>query len=111
MCLHDLSPEDKKILVSAIKARDEIVGGTGDGSNGPLALKEAHVGFSRGIAGTEVAKEASDIILMDYNLSLIVSAIMWGCCINDTEKVPAVPGLRQYHCCRHYIRHRCGFKL
>ena len=80
------SPEDKKILVSAIKARGEIVGVTGDGSNDSLALKEAHVGFSMGIAGTEVAKEASDIILMDDNFSSIVSAIMWGRCVNDAVK-------------------------
>ena len=43
----------------------------------------AHVGFSRGIVGTEVAKEASDIILMEDNFSSIVKAIMWGHCVND----------------------------
>jgi len=59
---------------------------TGDGSNDSLALKEAHVGFSMGITGTEVAKEASDIILMDDNFSSIVSAIMWGRCVNDAVK-------------------------
>ena len=80
------SPEDKKILVAALKARGEIVGVTGDGSNDSLALKEAHVGFSMGIAGTEVAKEASDIILMDDNFSSIVSAIMWGRCVNDAVR-------------------------
>jgi len=51
-----------------------------------LAPKEAHVGFSMGIAGTDVAKEASDIILMDNNLSSIVSAIMWGRCVYDAVK-------------------------
>lgn len=80
------SPEDKRILVAALKARGEIVGVTGDGSNDSLALKEAHVGFSMGIAGTEVAKEASDIILMDDNFASIVSAIMWGRCVNDAVK-------------------------
>lgn len=62
------------------------MGVTGDGSNDSLALKEAHVGFSMGIAGTEVAKEASDIILMDDNFKSIVSAIMWGRCVNDAVK-------------------------
>ena len=60
----------------AIKARGEIVGVTGNGSNDSLALKEAHIGFSMGITGTEVVKEASDIILMDDNFSLIVGTIM-----------------------------------
>jgi P-type E1-E2 ATPase len=69
------SPEDK-ILVSAIKARGEIIGVTGDGSDDSLALQEARVGFSIGIAGTEVAKEASYIILMDDHFSSIVSVIM-----------------------------------
>ena len=74
------SPEDKKILVSKLKAMGEVVGVTGDGTNDGPALKTANVGFSMGIAGTEVAKEASDIILMDDNFSSIVSAIMWGRC-------------------------------
>ena len=54
----------------------------GDGTNDGPALKTAHVGFSTGIAGTEVAKEVSDIILMDDNFSSIVKAIMWGRCVN-----------------------------
>jgi magnesium-transporting ATPase (P-type) len=58
-------------------------GVTGDGTNDGPAHKTAHVGFSMGIAGTEVAKEASDIILMDDNFSSIVKAIMWGRCVND----------------------------
>lgn len=55
-------------------------------SIGRPALKTANVGFSMGIAGTEVAKEASDIILMDDNFASIVSAIMWGRCVNDSVK-------------------------
>ena len=80
------SPEDKKILVEKIKSLGEIVGVTGDGTNDGPALKTAHVGFSMGIAGTEVAKEASDIILMDDNFSSIVKAIMWGRCVNDAVR-------------------------
>jgi len=80
------SPEDKKILVETLKMIGEIVGVTGDGTNDGPALKTAHVGFSMGIAGTEVAKEASDIILMDDNFSSIVKAIMWGRCVNDAVR-------------------------
>jgi len=80
------SPEDKKILVEKLKSLGEIVGVTGDGTNDGPALKTANVGFSMGIAGTEVAKEASDIILMDDNFSSIVKAIMWGRCVNDAVR-------------------------
>jgi Ca2+-transporting ATPase len=80
------SPEDKKILVETLKKIGEIVSVTGDGTNDGPALKIANVGFSMGIAGTEVAKEASDIILMDDNFSSIVKAIMWGRCVNDSVR-------------------------
>ena len=80
------SPEDKKRLVDTLKHLGEVVGVTGDGTNDSPALKSANVGFSMGIAGTEVAKEASDIILMDDNFASIVSAIMWGRCVNDSVK-------------------------
>ncbi|MBW0497407.1 hypothetical protein O181_037122 [Austropuccinia psidii MF-1] len=80
------SPEDKKRLVSYLKFMGEVCAVTGDGTNDGPALKAAHVGFSMGISGTEVAKEASDIILMDDNFSSIVSAIMWGRCVNDSVK-------------------------
>jgi P-type Ca2+ transporter type 2C len=80
------SPEDKRILVETLKELGDIVGVTGDGTNDGPALKTAHVGFSMGIAGTEVAKEASDIILMDDNFSSIVKAIMWGRCVNDSVR-------------------------
>ncbi|KAF9565395.1 calcium-translocating P-type ATPase [Agrocybe pediades] len=80
------SPEDKKILVETLKKIGEVVGVTGDGTNDGPALKTANVGFSMGIAGTEVAKEASDIILMDDNFSSIVKAIMWGRCVNDAVR-------------------------
>ncbi|THH15336.1 hypothetical protein EW146_g5119 [Bondarzewia mesenterica] len=80
------SPEDKRILVETLKDLGDVVGVTGDGTNDGPALKTAHVGFSMGIAGTEVAKEASDIILMDDNFSSIVKAIMWGRCVNDAVR-------------------------
>ncbi|KAJ9292544.1 hypothetical protein DTO271G3_8701 [Paecilomyces variotii] len=80
------SPEDKRILVARLKKLGETVAVTGDGTNDAPALKTADVGFSMGIAGTEVAKEASDIILMDDNFTSIVKAISWGRTVNDAVK-------------------------
>jgi Ca2+-transporting ATPase len=80
------SPEDKRILVETLKELGDIVGATGEGTNDGPALKTAHVGFAMGIAGTEVAKEASDIILMDDNFFSLVKAIMWGRCVNDSVR-------------------------
>ncbi|CAH0042136.1 unnamed protein product [Clonostachys rhizophaga] len=80
------SPEDKRILVKTLRSLGEIVAVTGDGTNDAPALKAADIGFSMGIAGTEVAKEASDIILMDDNFSSIVKALAWGRAINDSVK-------------------------
>jgi len=80
------SPEDKRILVETLRSLGEIVGVTGDGMNDGPALKTANVGFSMGIAGTEVAKETSDIILMDDNFASIVKVIMWSRCVNDAVR-------------------------
>lgn len=80
------SPEDKKILVTQLKKLGETVAVTGDGTNDAAALRTADVGFSMGITGTEVAKEASDIILMDDNFTSIVRAIAWGRTVNDAVK-------------------------
>lgn len=80
------SPDDKRELVKRLKELGETVAVTGDGTNDAPALKTADVGFSMGIAGTEVAKEASAIILMDDNFASIVKAIMWGRAVNDAVK-------------------------
>jgi Ca2+-transporting ATPase len=80
------SPEDKRILVRRLKDLDETVAVTGDGTNDGPALKTADVGFSMGITGTEVAKEASSIVLMDDNFASIVKALQWGRTINDAVK-------------------------
>jgi Ca2+-transporting ATPase len=80
------SPEDKRILVKRLKDKNETVAVTGDGTNDAPALKMADVGFSMGIAGTEVAKEASAIILMDDNFTSIVKALKWGRAVNDAVK-------------------------
>eukprot|EP01087_Luapelamoeba_hula_P022590 TRINITY_DN813_c0_g1_i1.p2 TRINITY_DN813_c0_g1~~TRINITY_DN813_c0_g1_i1.p2 ORF type:complete len:988 (-),score=216.19 TRINITY_DN813_c0_g1_i1:69-3032(-) len=78
------SPADKYTLVTRLKAYGHVVAVTGDGTNDAPALSAAHVGFAMGIAGTEVAKEASDIILMDDNFSSIVKAVMWGRNVYDS---------------------------
>ena len=80
------SSEDKRILVETLKELGDIVGFTGGGTNDVPALKTAHVGFSMGIAGTKVAKEASDIILMDNAFPSIVNAITRGRCVNDSVR-------------------------
>jgi P-type Ca2+ transporter type 2C len=80
------SPEDKRLLVKTLKNLGETVAVTGDGTNDAPALKAADIGFSMGIAGTEVAKEASAIVLMDDNFSSIIKGIMWGRAVNDAVK-------------------------
>ena len=71
-------PEDKLRLVSILKNKGYIVGVTGDGVNDSLALKRSDVGVSMGQTGTDVAKEASDIVLADDNFSTLVTAIEEG---------------------------------
>ncbi|XP_073501329.1 plasma membrane calcium-transporting ATPase 2 isoform X5 [Phyllobates terribilis] len=83
------SPTDKHTLVKGIidstqLEQRQVVAVTGDGTNDGPALKKADVGFAMGIAGTDVAKEASDIILTDDNFSSIVKAVMWGRNVYDS---------------------------
>lgn len=80
------SPEDKRVLVKTLKEMKDVVAVTGDGTNDAPALKLADVGFSMGISGTEVAREASDIILMTDDFSAIVNAIKWGRCVSVSIK-------------------------
>jgi P-type E1-E2 ATPase len=76
-------PEDKYLLVTGLREMGDVVAVTGDGTNDAPALKKANVGFAMGQAGTEVAKHAADIILMDDNFASIVKACMWGRNIYD----------------------------
>lgn len=78
-----IEPEDKLRIVEAAKRKGFIVGVTGDGINDTLALKRADVGIAMGDTGTDVAKEAADIILSDDNYSTIVGAVEEGRKIYD----------------------------
>lgn len=78
------SPDDKYLITTGLKKLDHVVAMTGDGTNDAPALKKADIGFAMGIAGTEVAKEASGIILLDDNFCSIVTAMKWGRNIFDS---------------------------
>jgi magnesium-transporting ATPase (P-type) len=77
------SPEDKYILVFGLKELGNIVAVTGDGTNDAPALRQAHVGFAMGIRGTDIAKDAADIVLLDDSFSSIVTACKYGRNIYD----------------------------
>jgi len=76
-------PDDKKALVEWLKRHDQVVAVTGDGTNDAPALKAAHVGFAMDKAGTEVAKSAADIRILDDNFDSIVESVKWGRSVFD----------------------------
>ena len=120
------SPEDKRILVKKLRELGETVAVTGDGTNDGPALKAADVGFSMGISGTEIAREASSIILIDDDFSSITKALEWGRTVNDAVRkflqvrvwllgssvflpnlsLSLVPAYRKYHRSWRYFRVR-----
>ncbi|XP_028751403.1 calcium-transporting ATPase 8, plasma membrane-type [Neltuma alba] len=72
------SPNDKLLLVQALRRTEHVVAVTGDGTNDAPALHEADIGLAMGIQGTEVAKESSDIIILDDNFASVVKVVRWG---------------------------------
>jgi calcium-translocating P-type ATPase len=77
------SPNDKFRLVRLLQEMDEVVAVTGDGTNDAPALKKANVGLSMGMAGTQVAMDASDIVIIDDNFASIVQSVKWGRSVFD----------------------------
>ncbi|XVF66594.1 hypothetical protein PTKIN_Ptkin10aG0049800 [Pterospermum kingtungense] len=75
------SPFDKLLMVQCLKQKGHVVAVTGDGKNDAPALKEANIGLSMGIQGTEVAKESSDIVILDDNFTSVATVLMWGRCV------------------------------
>ena len=82
------SPEDKYLLVTGLQDPkvQGVVAVTGDGTNDAPALTKADVGFAMGITGTDVAKGASDIILLDDNFSSIIVALRYGRNVYDNVR-------------------------
>ncbi|XP_073027581.1 putative calcium-transporting ATPase 13, plasma membrane-type [Primulina eburnea] len=81
------SPFDKLLMVQCLKRKGHVVAVTGDGTNDAPALKEADIGLSMGIQGTEVAKESSDIVILDDNFTSVATVLRWGRCVyNNIQK-------------------------
>jgi P-type Ca2+ transporter type 2B len=71
-------PQDKFTMVVGLKETGVMVAVTGDGNNDALALRTADIGFAMGVAGCEVAKDSSDMILLNDDIGSTIHAVMWG---------------------------------
>ena len=79
-------PEHKLRLVEGLRRLNNVVAVTGDGTNDAPALLKAHVGVAMGVSGTQVAKNAADVLILDDNFNSIVRSIVWGRNIYDSIK-------------------------
>ena len=80
------TPEDKLLLTTGLQQIGHVVAITADGSNDAPALKASNVGFAMGITGTDVAKSAADIVLLDDNFTSIVVALRYGRSVYDNVR-------------------------
>jgi Ca2+-transporting ATPase len=81
------SPADKLLMVQCLKQKGHVVAVTGDGINDAPALKQAHLELSMGVHGTEMAKQSSDIVILDDDFESVVAVLKWGRCVCNNIQI------------------------